>query len=251
MGVLCVLMGSVVQASGADRMAGDQPFALVELFTSQGCSSCPAADRYLKDLTTLARQKNIRIFTIGFHVDYWDYLGWRDPYASPQFTARQQRYAQVFRASTIYTPQMIVNGTEAFGGSRRDQGQKAIDAALRAAAPAQLTLVSAQRQKGNLQVEYRVSGYGPKDRLNIALVERNISTDVRRGENSGKILQHENSVRQFKTVPISANEGVVSIALPNQIDLMKSSLIGYIQNETNMQITGANIFDLGLTLPEN
>ncbi|MBZ0165938.1 MAG: DUF1223 domain-containing protein, partial [Candidatus Omnitrophica bacterium] len=100
-----------------------------------------------------------------------------------------------------------------------------------------------------LQIEYRVSGFGPKDSLNIALVERDVSTDVRRGENSGKILRHENSVRQFKTVPISENEGVVSIALPNKIDLMKASVIGYIQNETNLHITGANIFDLGLTRP--
>ncbi|MBZ0167242.1 MAG: DUF1223 domain-containing protein, partial [Candidatus Omnitrophica bacterium] len=109
-GIFAIFLITEGQTSGPSRDAGDQPFALVELFTSQGCSSCPTADEYLKELTTLAREKNIRLFTLGFHVDYWDYLGWRDPYASPQFTARQQRYAQVLRASTIYTPQMIVNG---------------------------------------------------------------------------------------------------------------------------------------------
>ena len=233
------------------RRDGAKPFALVELFTSQGCSSCPPADQYLRDITTHARKNNLRIFTIGFHVDYWDYLGWRDPYGSSKFSQRQRQYARQQQSSTVYTPQMIVNGMEAFGGFRREQGKRAIDKALKAEPRTRLQIVSARKNKNKLSVKFEVVGQGSADVLNIALVERGILTDVRRGENAGLALSHENSVRQFISLPIKAKAGEVALELPKDVNLNRSSVVGYVQDTRNMLIKGANILDLGLGAIEN
>ena len=85
------------------------PFAVVELFASEGCSSCPPADELLSAITTAARSQKKRIFTLSFQVDYWNYLGWQDPFSSPENSQRQQQYAR-FLPGGVYTPEMIING---------------------------------------------------------------------------------------------------------------------------------------------
>ena len=92
---------------------------IVELFTSQGCSSCPAADKNLTELLRKAELEGQPVYGLSFHVDYWNYIGWKDPYSSKQFTARQQAYRDHFEAESTYTPQMVVNGTTEFIGSNK------------------------------------------------------------------------------------------------------------------------------------
>lgn len=233
----------------AERQDGNQPFAVVELFTSEGCSSCPPADTFLRDITSLAREQNLRIFTLGFHVDYWDYLGWRDPYASRAFSNRQRRYAQALREQTVYTPQMIVNGMDAFGGYRRDRGQRAIDRALATPSPATLILTGVRRDRDKLKVGYQASGYGSDNVLNMALVERGLKVDVARGENAGRLLQHDNTVRRFASVRMTSESGEISIDIPGKIDLTRASIVGYIQDSGTMRVLGANVFDLRTLAP--
>ena len=95
----------------------DASFAVVELFSSEGCSSCPAADLLVSKLTAWARQNNEPVYPLTFHVDYWNNLGWRDVFSRSEFTQRQAAYARIFKDQGMYTPQMIVNGSEAFVGS--------------------------------------------------------------------------------------------------------------------------------------
>jgi len=94
-----------------------EPVAVVELFTSEGCSSCPPADRILSRLTAETQRDHRRIYTLSFHVDYWDRLGWRDPYSSSANSDRQRQYAELMKLQSVYTPQMIVNGRIEFVGS--------------------------------------------------------------------------------------------------------------------------------------
>ena len=110
----CTLYISLCLAFGiASAEAGERPI-VVELFTSQGCSSCPPADALLGELA-----KRTDVLALGFHVDYWDYIGWKDPYASKLATKRQRQYAETFKLSYVYTPQMVVNGvTESVGSDR-------------------------------------------------------------------------------------------------------------------------------------
>jgi len=103
-----------------------KPFVLIELFTSEGCSSCPSADKNLEKIAAQAKASGQNIYTLSYHVDYWDYLGWKDPYATKQFSDRQRAYASQFKSSRIYTPQMIVNGKTEFVGSNQKTSQQAI-----------------------------------------------------------------------------------------------------------------------------
>lgn len=219
-----------------------EPFAVVELFTSEGCSSCPPADTLLAEI---AGQKNV--YALAFHVDYWNYLGWTDPFSDAKFSDRQRAYAGKFRIRSIYTPQMIINGTEEFVGSDRQRAKRAIDAALKKPASVEVKLRAvaaiANRGEGNdprspsaatTTIEYEVTGVSPGSVLNLALVERGLVTNVKRGENAGKTLRHENVVRMFVTKP--AGKGEVELpAKPN------TSVIAYVQDAKTMEVLGAGI----------
>jgi hypothetical protein len=114
------------------------PFALVELFTSEGCSSCPSADKVAAELVETARQKHTPIFVLCYHVDYWNNLGWRDRFSDKAYSHRQRRYAEVLNLDGVYTPQMIVSGREEFVGSDRARAYRSIQTALQT--PSALTL---------------------------------------------------------------------------------------------------------------
>jgi len=125
-------------------------FAVVELFTSEGCSSCPPADEIL---AKIAREYPDNVYVLGFHVDYWDRLGWRDIYSSADYTHRQQKYAQLFNLNSIYTPQAIVNGKHEFVGSNESSLRSAIEEGLAATPPGGQISLSAKCDDGkNIKV---------------------------------------------------------------------------------------------------
>src|SRR5271167_1475342 len=126
---------SLAQSSGSPHQGG-APCAVVELFTSEGCSSCPPADAALAEMAANARKSGAPVFALAFHVDYWNYLGWTDRFSDAAYTRRQSDYARAFNTDQVYTPQMIVNGVDQFVGSDRDAAKRAIDAALAKPAPA-------------------------------------------------------------------------------------------------------------------
>jgi hypothetical protein len=155
---------------------------LVELFTSEGCSSCPPADQLLQKLDS-------QVFVLSEHVDYWDRLGWRDPFSSPVFTARQERYARALGAET-YTPQMVIDGREQALGNDPAAVQKAIArAAARPKAPLRLTVAS-----GVVTV-----GFAGNGELWIAVADDSAVSNVTRGENQGRTLPHVAVVRTLKS----------------------------------------------------
>jgi hypothetical protein len=160
---------------------------VVELFTSQGCSSCPPADALLASL-----DKDPNVIVLSEHVDYWNYLGWRDPFSSSAFSERQQRYARRFGQDGPYTPQMIVDGQTPFVGSDARQAR----AAIAAAGKAPSLPINIQRHGENVTVS---SPPLPKGRaeLWIALVRPEGAVDVPRGENAGRMLKHVGIVRSL------------------------------------------------------
>jgi hypothetical protein len=214
------------------------PFAVVELFTSEGCSSCPPADKLLSELAAEAEAAGQPVFTLSFHVDYWNYLGWSDPFSRPEFTERQQRYAQALDGR-VYTPQMIVNGSDAFVGSQGGTARGSIAKALEQSAGAAITLKVA-RSGGGLTVAYTVTGQRDGDLLNLAVVEKGISVPVRRGENSGRTLKHENVVRVFRSLRLDAKgAGSLELALPASLRSERTSIIAYAQKSGTLKTFGA------------
>ena len=173
--------------------SGDKQTAVVELYTSEGCSSCPSADKWLSRLVKIPKDE-IDVLALAFHVDYWNYLGWKDRFSSADYTSRQRLLGANNRQNTIYTPEFFVNGMEARGTSNildkiRQVNQQQAPLALK---------LKVSRDKTGLLLELDA----PADRDTVGQVhhrflvyENKLSTDVKRGENSGEVLKHEQVVR--------------------------------------------------------
>jgi hypothetical protein len=188
---------ALASAASAQNAPASGPITVLELFTSQGCSSCPAADVLFK--TYAARPD---VIALSYSVDYWDYLGWKDSLASPAHSARQRAYGRAISNGQVYTPQVVVNGTNHVVGSSRGDIEAAI-AASRSAAAAQAFGVSATFADGAISIAAAPStpGLAPANGiLWLARVATNQSVAVKRGENSGRTLTYNNVVRTLTEV---------------------------------------------------
>jgi len=206
-----VIAGAVVfnvasQPSPLASRIGPSP-VVVELFTSQGCSSCPPAEELLGRIARDASLRG-RVIPLAFHVDYWDHLGWRDPFSSPQWSQRQLDYVRAMRLSGAYTPQAVVGGTREFIGSNERQIFGAIEESSKHASQAKLSI------DGNVA---RIDA--PRELELIALsVENAQTTNVVRGENGGRTLTNYAIVR--KLTRVGAVNGHVERALPQGTDVV-------------------------------
>lgn len=219
-----------------------EPFAVVELYTSEGCSSCPPADQLLIELTEMAQKQNLRIYTLGFHVDYWNGLGWEDRFSHTSYAQRQRDYAQVLDVENIYTPQMVINGQTQFGGYRHDLARPSIDEALATPASAGIGLrvtPGKDKQQEILTITFVLRGVPKDDYLYLALVERNLSSQVKKGENAGKRLSHDNVVRMFESYPAQEGLGELIWTLPTDVKKNNLSVIAFLQNPRTMAMAAA------------
>ena len=221
--------------------ADAEGFAVVELFTSQGCSSCPPADQVLRKIDELARQEGLPVYVLSYHVDYWNYLGWDDPYSKPEFTKRQRAYAAQFKSNQIYTPQMVVNGAEEFVGSKSRVAQKQVQLALDKKTRAKLS-VKLKQGSGvdKILIKYQYSGPIKNHALNLAIVSDPPVTPVERGENAGRKLSHINVVRSFASYPLEDSESEIEMQIPDNVDIKQAQLIGFVQNIETLDIIGAS-----------
>jgi len=185
LGVLCLAFGI------APAGAGERPI-VVELFTSEGCSSCPPADALLAELA--ARPD---VLALSFHVDYWDRLGWKDPYSSTAATGRQHRYAGLLGLATVYTPQIVVDGRWQAVGSDREDVEHALDLARRSrdAVPVALAV-----DRGVARIKLGGGGEAAAGSILLVGFDRRHVTRVERGENGGRTLAHVDVVRGVEEV---------------------------------------------------
>jgi hypothetical protein len=212
-------------------------FAVVELFTSEGCSSCPPADALVAKVQKESTGKPVYI--LAFHVDYWNRLGWKDVFSSHDYSSRQYQYSKWIK-SEVYTPQIIVNGRNEFVGSDEKSLRNGIKTGLEKAGKTELSLTNIKVEGDIAVVQYRTEGASNNSALLIALIEKNAITKVKRGENGGRTLAHVQIVRQLKSIALKSNtNGSESIALPDSFDPRKFEMIGFVQNTSNGEITGA------------
>jgi hypothetical protein len=185
------------QARAVSTCKADSPaqrVALLELYTSEGCSSCPPADRFLRALAARGFDAG-KVVALAFHVDYWDSLGWRDRFARPAFSARQRMAADRARARFVYTPQFLLDGRDLDGGWMSGDFAARVAAINRQPASASVSIT--QRLQGDvLQVAVTaIAAAGTATDLFIAILESGLTTAVRAGENSGRLLEHDHVVR--------------------------------------------------------
>lgn len=215
--------------------------AVVELYTSQGCSSCPSADKLLGELIDQSSNEGRQIIGLSFHVDYWNYIGWKDPYSSNFFSQRQRNYSKGISSHQVYTPQMIVNGSSEFVGSNREQAEKIIQLALRQQPQYRLVIEDVTIANKTINLAYRVDKEPGDHWLNIALVERHLENYVPRGENKGRTLKHDNVVKTFQTLTLRKS-GRLQISLKDE-KIENCSVVLYIQNQ-ELEVVGATQYAL-------
>ncbi|MEO6329106.1 MAG: DUF1223 domain-containing protein [Ginsengibacter sp.] len=209
-------------------------FAVVELFTSEGCSSCPSADE------TVARllNKNLdNVYILAYHVDYWNRLGWKDPFSKAEYSQRQSQYASKFNLSSVYTPQVVVNGLSEFVGSDEAKLNEVIKTNLNKQSANSVT-ISTQRINNSVKVHYEVKG-SEGTILNFALVQAEANISVKRGENGGRTLHQVNIVRALKTIDADG-KGDIMMDVPNEINNVPLQIIAFTQSKKSFQILGAD-----------
>ena len=188
--------------------SGEQQVPLIELYTSEGCSSCPPADRWL---SSLSDEEDLwsGFVPIAFHVDYWDYIGWKDPYASKEYSQRQRRYAAEYRESTVYTPGMRKSGEEwrswRFLGGPQDNDAQSVG-----------KIAFTVNDGGQFEAEFAASeqSNAKPSQLNVAILGVGLSNEVTRGENRGKTLEHDFVVLGISSFS-SADAGKWSGTIPS------------------------------------
>jgi hypothetical protein len=213
-------------------------FAVVELFTSEGCSSCPPADRTLSRVAAEAERSGRRIFSLSLHVDYWNYLGWSDPFSSAAYSARQHAYVPALGARGLYTPQAVVNGVDEMVGSNTLRVAASVDRALERPPRAALAL-AARHSDGSVGVAYRVRAPAGVE-LVLALVQAHAEVAVHAGENAGRVVVHDNIVRSLEVRPVqSGGKGTWVTALPGDMPVRGASVVGLVSHHRSREVLGA------------
>lgn len=213
-------------------------FAVVELYTSEGCSSCPPADQLVARIQK--EDQDQPVYILAFHVDYWDRLGWKDGFSDSRYTQRQRRYASWLNIESIYTPQIVVNGRKEFVGSQEGTLRSAIHSGLDQIPAARLTLGDIRLDKGMVHYQYVVKNADANSSLIVALVQRSATTDVKAGENGGRTLSHVQIVRNLWSTAVGGGgNGTGSLPIPKGLASGDEELIAFVQNDDNGQIVAA------------
>src|SRR6266700_6566675 len=204
----------------------DPGFAVVELFTSEGCSSCPAADEVVAKIQKETSEKPVYI--LAFHVDYWNRLGWKDIFSEPAYSQRQNQYSSWLNAS-IYTPQVVINGQQEFVGSDESRLRSSITTALHKTNSVHLSINSIKENDRKVSLHYQINGKVANNSLVLALIEKTESSKVLRGENEGRTLSHVQIVRNFRTISLNEqSEGMSEMEIPTDLDNQRMEIIAFL-----------------------
>jgi hypothetical protein len=209
-------------------------FAVVELFTSEGCSSCPPADDFIRELQKVS--KNDKLYVLAYHVDYWNRLGWKDKFSDPDFSKRQYQYANWLNHETVFTPEIVINGKKEFIGSDKNSIIDAIADGLGQDSTGPLPL-KCRIMRDQIRVECPGKSNKEDSQLSFALVQRFAQDEVKAGENQGRTLSHVQIVRRLIYAP--AGENGVTMDLPQNFRLKDWELIGILQDNNTGRVKAA------------
>jgi hypothetical protein len=256
LGLLLLALAPRGEAAPSPPSPADGHAAIVELFTSQGCSSCPPADRLLSRLAQDPRYQG-KVIPLSFHVDYWNYIGWTDPYSSARWSERQKLYAaRAFHSNRIYTPQVVVNGRAECVGSQEPAVLDRIATALAAEPAGRVSLaLDPVTPEGQLRVKVgaklaRAAAAGDLD-LWVAVYESGLSTSVKAGENASRVLRNDRVVRRFEkafSLPGAAGaekSGELVLGLDKRWKTDGLGVAAFLQDPATLAIHGAAARELG------
>ena len=237
--VLLALATAAAGPSGGARhptSAATSGVAVVELFTSEGCSSCPPADALLARLVHESEASGRRVYGLSLHVDYWDRLGWRDRFSSAAYTQRQSQYARRFALQGIYTPEMVVNGDGECVGSNAGAVQGQVDRSLarKSEATPELAVTASGHE---LRVSCNVAHAPQGATLNVAWVQSRAVSVPDAGENGGRTLEHANVVRDLRTMVLTP--GFHDTIVLHRPEVEDGEVIAWVQAANQGSVLGA------------
>ncbi|WPU95041.1 DUF1223 domain-containing protein [Mucilaginibacter sabulilitoris] len=239
--LLAIVAGAAINhktepVKSADQTINGKGFALLELFTSEGCSSCPSADELLAKIQKESQGKPV--YVLAYHVDYWNQLGWKDIFSNADYSKRQKEYSYTLNAQ-VYTPQVVINGKSEAVGSDERALRNAIAEGLAGSPSANITL-QAQQNGDKLTVNYQVTSGSATDKLLLAVVQKSAVSKVKAGENDGRTLTHAQIVRGLYPVKLTPEKkGVSTIKLPQGFNTQGWEVVGFVQSKTNGEILSA------------
>ncbi len=218
MKLLFIALIVLLTSAEPSKDATFKPIVVLELFTSQGCSSCPPADDLLNNIKKNYDQSEV--VALSYHVDYWNYIGWKDPFSKAEFSDKQRRYGKKFNNSTIYTPQMVVNGKEHFVGSNEGILKSKIKSYLGKKAENSISISNVKKSDTSISFDYHVEGDISNKKLLIALTIDERTTSISRGENKNRSLKNSNIVVEQMEINLNSKTGKTTVTIPQ---LVKSS----------------------------
>lgn len=242
--VLIGLLVSGIMPGLAGAQSARPVPVLAELFTSEGCNSCPPADLLLEVLHNEQPFDGVYVVTLSEHVTYWDHQGWKDPFGAPQFTTRQQQYGRRFNTESIFTPQLIVDGAREMVGSDK----RAIAQALQDAGntPKPELIVAARIADGAIEVTASGAGLdaGKDGELWFAVAEDRLVVDVKRGENANRTLKHSGVVRVLRSVGNADRPATTSIKFEPAWKRENLRIIAFVQSRKDRRVLSVGLTGL-------
>lgn len=206
----------------------NSPYALVELFTSQGCGSCPASEKIIDDFEKDSSINKEGIVLVSFHVDYWNEKGWIDPFSKSIYSERQKRYAAFLNQEGVYTPQFVINGLSGFSGTNGPRLKRELKA-LSPQSKQNISLSQIKKIGEKVQFHYLRSDTS-NSVFNIALISESDTTLVTEGENAGRTMISKNTVRSFVNFSNNKNQGNAYIVINNSIPTSRIKLVVWVQD---------------------
>jgi hypothetical protein len=236
---IILLAGSILPHTALPDHRSPNGFALIELYTSEGCSSCPPADELV---STLPKSYGAGVYLMTLHVDYWDRLGWKDPFSDPGYTRRQKEYNTALSPTPdIFTPQVIINGKKELVGSDGPRIRAAIDSELIRTVNPAINAIAHNTDNKTITVDYTLTGKSA-DEFQAALIQLQAVTNVQKGENAGHRLQHANIVRDLRSS--GKRSGSLRLTLPAGLKASDCKVMVFLQDKNNLHIGGARLLDI-------
>ena len=234
--LICLVIAVVLSSytKKARRTAAESGFVFVELFTSEGCSSCPAAEQLVEKILRENRDK--RVYIASYHVDYWDRLGWKDQFSKRDYSLYQYQYAKQFHLKSVYTPQIVVNGQTEFVGSNEIALRSAISSNMNNRENTHISLSQVEVSGGKCNFHYTLNNAENTSGLTIVLMQKKALVSVKGGENNGRLITHVNVVRETKDIPATRPEGNFSLTIPADLGTDNWEVLCYTKSNTTGQI---------------
>jgi hypothetical protein len=238
-GVALIALAAKVMFGGAPQVhaqASGRVPVLAELFTSEGCNSCPPADALLATLLEEQPIDGVFVVPLSEHVTYWDHQGWKDPFGSQQFTTRQQQYGLRFNLDSIYTPQLVVDGHEEYVGSDRRAIERALRNAAKNAKPELKVAVTENASAFSVSASGPGLAAEPGAELWFVVAEDHLLGDVKRGENANKMLKHSGVVRVLRSAGDAGKAGSITIPIDRGWKKENLHVVGFVQSKKDRRI---------------